>query len=292
MSRKPPAPSKDTLAQATPTQRFGASEATAWTWSPQGVSLVRPSVPPRPVRLATHTDVIELDVHRSALVVVDMQNDFCHPEGWFAQKGVSMRATRKPIPVLAELLPAWRHAGGRVVWLNWGVRADTANLGPVIQYKASRPEADGHPGVGYAQTSPLDHGPSVVPGTWGAQVIDELPVEPGDLTVFKHRLSGFWDNELDSLLRQQGITTLLFGGVNTDRCVFSSLQDAGFLGYDCVLLKDACGTPSPAYVTRAIHFLVDKLHGFVGTAEALIPALTASASLQPPSHISPKKDPR
>ena len=277
----------------TRSRRYGASAATAWTASRDLLSLVRPPLPPRPVRLPTHTDVIELDVHRSALVVVDMQNDFCHPEGWFGQKGVSMRATRKPIPVLAELLPAWRHAGGRVVWLNWGVRADTANLAPVVQFKAMRPDAEGRPGVGYAQASPLDHGPSVVPGSWGAQVVEELPVAAGDFTVFKHRLSGFWDNELDSLLRQQGITTLLFGGVNTDRCVFASLQDAGFLGYDCVLLKDACGTPSPAYVTRAIHFLVDKLHGFVGTAEALIPALTASAALHATSTVSSsKKDPR
>ncbi|URI11472.1 cysteine hydrolase [Aquincola tertiaricarbonis] len=275
------------------TRRYGASAATAWTGSREAVSLVRPPVPPRPVRLATHTDVVELDVHRSALVVVDMQNDFCHPKGWFAQKGVSMRATRKPIPVLTELLPAWRHAGGRVVWLNWGVRPDAANLSPVLQYKAMRPDADGRQGVGYAQASPLDHGPSVVAGSWGAQVVAELPVAAGDLSVFKHRLSGFWDNELDSLLRQQGITTLLFGGVNTDRCVFASLQDASFLGYDCVLLKDACGTPSPAYVTRAIHFLVDKLHGFVGTAEALIPALTASAALHPaPAISSSKKDTR
>ena len=277
----------------TRSRRYGASAATAWTASRDMLSLVRPPLPPRPVRLPTHTDVIELDVHRSALVVVDMQNDFCHPEGWFGQKGVSMRATRKPIPVLAELLPAWRHAGGRVVWLNWGVRADTANLAPVVQFKAMRADAEGQPGVGYAQASPLDHGPSVVPGSWGAQVVEELPVAAGDFTVFKHRLSGFWDNELDSLLRQQGITTLLFGGVNTDRCVFASLQDAGFLGYDCVLLKDACGTPSPAYVTRAIHFLVDKLHGFVGTAEALIPALTASAALHATSTVSSsKKDPR
>lgn len=277
----------------TRSRRYGASAATAWTASRDLLSLVRPPLPPRPVRLPTHTDVIELDVHRSALVVVDMQNDFCHPEGWFGQKGVSMRATRKPIPVLAELLPAWRHAGGRVVWLNWGVRADTANLAAVVQFKAMRPDAEGRPGVGYAQASPLDHGPSVVPGSWGAQVVEELAVAASDFTVFKHRLSGFWDNELDSLLRQQGITTLLFGGVNTDRCVFASLQDAGFLGYDCVLLKDACGTPSPAYVTRAIHFLVDKLHGFVGTAEALIPALTASAALHAtPALSSSKKDPR
>ena len=259
-------------------RQFGAAPGTAWTWSPEGVSLVRAAAAPRRVHLPTQTEVVELDVHRSCVVVVDMQNDFCHPEGWFGQKGVSVRATRRPIPVIAELLPAWRHAGGRVLWLNWGVRADTLNLGPTVRYKAGRPDARGEPAVGYGQVSPLDRGPSVVAGSWGAQVVEELAVAPEDITVHKHRLSGFWDNELDSLLRQQGITTLLFCGVNTDRCVFSSLQDAGFLGYDCVLLKDACGTSSPAYVTRAIHFLVDKLHGFVGTAEALIPALTASTS--------------
>ena len=262
-------------------RRFGPAPHNAWTWSRGGVSLVREPLQPRPVRLATQQDMVEIDVVRSALIVVDMQNDFCHQEGWFAQKGVPMKATRRPIPTIAALLPAWRHAGGRVVWLNWGVRRDTANLPPLVQFKAGRPGLDGNPGVGYAAPSPLDHGPSVVPGEWGASVVDELPVEPSDLTVFKHRLSGFWDNELDSLLRQQGITTLLFAGVNTDRCVFSSLQDAAFLGYDCVLLKDACGTPSPAYVTRAIHFLVEKLHGFVATAESLIPALVHSPKPTP-----------
>jgi hypothetical protein len=79
---------------------------------------------------------------------------------------------------------------------------------------------------------------------------------------------------LDSLLRQQGVQTLLFAGINTDRCVFSSLQDAGFLGYDCVLLDDACATPSPAYVSRAILFLVEKLHGFVASAQSLTVSLT------------------
>jgi nicotinamidase-related amidase len=64
--------------------------------------------------------------------------------------------------------------------------------------------------------------------------------------------------------------------VNTDRCVFSSLQDAGFLGYDCILLADACSTPSPAYVTRAIHLLVRQLHGFVAQSPDLIAALPSS----------------
>jgi nicotinamidase-related amidase len=81
-------------------------------------------------------------------------------------------------------------------------------------------------------------------------------------------------------LRQAGVQTLLFTGVNTDRCVFSTLQDAGFLGYDCILLNDACSSSSPAYVSRAIHFMVQQLHGFnasVGAVRAALAELSSTA---------------
>ena len=248
---------------------FGPSPHNAWALTDQCLSLVRKVKTPVTVRFDAQPQALEIDLARRALIVVDMQNDFCHPAGWFGQKGVSVKPMRKPIPVIAKLLEAWRPAGGTVIWLNWGVRPDRLNLSPTVQFKGKRTPD----GVGYAERSPQDHGLAVVPGQWGAQVIDELPLAPQDILVFKHRLSGFWDNELDSILRQQGITTLLFAGVNTDRCVFSSLQDAGFLGYDCVLLSDACSTPSPAYVTKAVHFIVKQLHGFVATTSTLLPAL-------------------
>jgi ureidoacrylate peracid hydrolase len=278
---RPAAPSTGSCApfEGEPPHTDGAQKAqaqlqTGWQSKADGVSLLRPACKPKPVWLQARPQKLEIDLHASALVVVDMQNDFCHPQGWFGQKGVSMRATRKPIPMLQKLLPLWRAAGGRVVWLNWGVRPDRLNLPASVLFKA-KVDAQGQlTGVGYAETSPVDRGPSLVPGHWGAQVVDELPVAATDITVFKHRLSGFHDNELDSLLRQQGISTLLFAGINTDRCVFSSLQDAGFLGYDCVLLEDVCATPSPAYVSRAILFLVEKLHGFVASAQALTVSLT------------------
>ena len=265
-------PSRPKLVQTPPENAasFGPAAHNAWQLQGEQVSLVRKARKPRPLLIADAApQAVEIDLARSALVVVDMQNDFCHPEGWFAQKGLGTKAARKPIPVLQALLPAWRRRGGAVVWLNWGIRADRANLSPTVQFKGKR-SADG---VGYAEHSPIDHGPSLVQGSWGAQVIDELSVAPTDLTVHKHRLSGFWDNELDTLLRQQGITTLLFSGINTDRCVFSTLQDANFLGYDCVLLQDACSTPSPAFVTKGVLYIVQLLHGFVGSAASLMKAL-------------------
>ncbi len=258
---------------------FGAAAHNAWRVTAAQVSLVREPLRPRPVQLRALTQGVEIDLARSALIVVDMQNDFCHPEGWFGQRGIDVQPMRGPIAMLQRLLPAWRAADARVVWLNWGLRADRLNLSPLLHYKAKR-TADG---VGYAERSPIDRGQSLVAGEWGAQVIDELPIDAADIKVSKHRLSGFWDSELDSVLRNLGITTLLFAGINTDRCVFSSLQDAGFLGYDCVLLQDACGTPSPAYVTEAIHFLVEQLHGFVASTEPLLEALAAQSAAVPSS---------
>ena len=254
---------------------FGPAAHNAWALRDGRVSFVRRPIAPRPLRLDDAApQPVELDLARSALVVVDMQNDFCHPEGWFAQKGLGIRAARRPIAILRRLLPAWRDAGGAVLWLNWGIRADWANLAPTVHFKGKRTAE----GVGYAEVSPIDRGPSLVQGSWGARVVEELVVAPDDLTVHKHRLSGFWDNELDTLLRQRGITTLLFAGINTDRCVFSTLQDAHFLGYDCVLLKDACSTPSPAYVTRGVLYIVELLHGFVASAAGLLEALPKSSA--------------
>ena len=248
------------------TTRFGETH-NAWTSSAaERVSLVRQLPPARVLQMDAQPVQLEVDITRSVLVVIYMQNDFCHAAGWFGQKGIDLTAGRRPIPVIADLLPAWRAAGGRVLWLNWGVRADLANLPPSVRYKAKGGRAEG---VGYGEVSPDDHGPSLVRGSWGAARIDELQAAPDDLHVDKHRLSGFLDNELDGVLRNLGVTTLFFAGINTDRCVFSTLQDAGFLGYDCVLISDACATPSPDYVTQAIHFLVLKLHGFITDSKAL-----------------------
>jgi ureidoacrylate peracid hydrolase len=255
--------------ETSPSFLFGPAPHNAWRQKEDCISLVRAPLRPVPVRLDAQPQRIEIDLARCALVVIDMQNDFCHPQGWFGQKGIDVAPMRRPIPAIARLLTAWRAAGAGVVWVNWGVRADRQNLSPTIHFKGKHTPD----GTGYAERSPIDRGRAVVAGDWGAEVVEELAVGATDISVNKHRLSGFWDNELDSILRQRGVTTLLFAGINTDRCVFSTLQDAAFLGYDCVLLEDACSTPSPDYVTQAIHFIVKQLHGFVASTGDLLPQL-------------------
>ena len=232
------------------------------------LSFVRSQKQQRVVSLMATPQPVEFDVAAAALVVVDMQNDFLHPEGWFSARGVDSAPVTAVVPSVERLTKAIRRAGVPVIWLNWGVRADRANLPSAFVAKARDSKT-----LTYAEPSPSGRGRILVRDEWGAAIIDQLPVDPADLLVHKHRLSGFWDNEFDSILRQRGITTLFFAGINTDRCVFSTLQDANFLGYNCVLVEDACATVSPDFVRDAVLYLVRLLHGVVATSDAIFSAI-------------------
>lgn len=241
------------------------------------MSFVRPRKPQRVVSLAATPEPVAIDLARSALLIVDMQNDFLHADGWFPRSGVDTSPVLALLPTLNALTAAARAADMPVIWLNWGVRADCANIGPALLDKGRL----GGRRPGYADPSPSGRGHILVRDEWGSQIIDGLTVGPDDLTIYKHRFSGFWDNELDSVLRNRDVTTLIFAGINIDRCVFATLTDASFLGYDCVLLEDATATPSPAFVTQAIHYLVNLLYGVVAKSDAFIAALGKPASTIP-----------
>jgi ureidoacrylate peracid hydrolase len=234
----------------------------------QPLSFVRPRKEQRIVRVPATPQSVDIDLAASALIVVDMQNDFVHPDGWFASKGIDLSPIRAVIPAIERLTAGLRHAGVPVIWLNWGVRADRANLPPLTIEKGRAGDSPT-----YADPSPSGRGGILVRDEWGAAIADGLTVAPSDVVVHKHRLSGFWDNELDSILRHCGITTLLFAGINIDRCVFSTLQDANFLGYDCMLVEDSCQTVSPDFVRDAVLYLVRLLHGVVATSDAILTAV-------------------
>ncbi|MDX2167697.1 MAG: isochorismatase family cysteine hydrolase [Deltaproteobacteria bacterium] len=236
-------------------------------------SFVRPRPPQRIVALAATPQSVEIDLCATALLVIDMQNDFLHPEGWAASRGADLTPLRPVIPHLERLTARLRRAGVPVIWVNWGVRPDHANLSASFVERAR-----GTHGPSYGDPAPSGRGRILVRDDWGAATIAELTTDPADVLVHKHRLSSFWDNELDSILRQRGITTLLFGGINTDRCVFTSLQDANFLGYDCVLVEDACATTSPDFVREAVLYLVRLTHGVVADIAAVAAACDAERS--------------
>lgn len=250
---------------------LGTPGRNAWTVTPSGVSLVRPDRPARPVTVpALPTDVV-VDAARTAVVVVDMQNDFCHADGWLASIGVDVTPARSPIGPLAAHLPAVRAAGMPVIWLNWGARPDRANLPPNVVHVY---DPDGR-GVGIGSPGPTG-APVLERGSWAAAVVDELTIEPSDIRIDKHRMSGFWDTELDSVLRNLDVTTVMFAGVNADQCVLATLVDAACAGYDVILLEDAAATTSPPFCWDATVYNVRQCFGFTATLDSVADSLAAA----------------
>lgn len=248
---------------------LGSAAHNQWRVSASEVNMVRPPVSCHPVSLLSRGREITFDLQRTALLVIDMQNDFCHPEGWLGHIGVDVTPARAPIAPLQSLLPSLREAGVPVVWLNWGNRPDKLNLSPALLHVYNGDGAS----VGLGDPLPVSGEPVLQEGSWAAEVIDELTPAVDDIRISKYRMSGFKDTVLDSVLRNMGITTLLFAGVNADQCVLCTLQDANFHGYDCLLLEDCSATTSPAYCLDATLYNVQQCFGFVVSSAALLPQL-------------------
>ncbi|WP_428374338.1 cysteine hydrolase family protein [Lichenicoccus sp.] len=253
-------------------KRLGSVGHNAWHVSPDQVDMARRRRAPVPRLVAALPRPVRIDLAACAMIVIDMQNDFCHPGGWLAGIGVDVTLTRAPVKPLRRLLPALRAQSVPVLWVNWGNRPDRLNLSPSL-HNVYDPCGDGA-GLG----APLaEDGSGVLEaGSWGAAIIDELQPAPEDVHVAKYRMSGFWDTPLDSILRNLRIDTLLFAGVNVDQCVMATLQDAGCLGYDCLLVDDCAATTSPAFCLEATRYNVRQCYGFTTDADALIKAADAS----------------
>lgn len=250
---------------------LGPNPANRWRVDAQRADFVRPLQPVRAISFAAEPQQVTLDLARTAVIVIDMQNDFCHEAGWLASIGVDVAPARAPIAPLTEFLPAARRAGLPVVWLNWGNRPDLANISPSLLH-VYKPH-----GIGVGLGDPLASGDAVLQkDSWSAAIVDELQPQAGDIHVDKYRMSGFWDTPLDSILRNLRVDTLLFAGVNLDQCVACTLQDANFLGYDCVVLADCCATTSPGFCTDATLYNVKQCFGFVASSVAVSSAAASS----------------
>lgn len=248
--------------------RIGPNDRNVWTARASAVDLARPSRPVDIVETVGSPANLRLDLGRTALVVIDMQNDFCHADGWLASIGVDIAAARAPIGPLAAGLPVLRSAGVPVIWLNWGNRPDRANVPPGVLHVY---DPDGR-GVGIGSDRPTGH-PVLERGSWGAAVVDELAVESTDIRVDKYRMSGFWDTELESVLRNLDVATLLLAGVNADQCVLATLIDAACVGYDVVMLEDASATTSPDYCWDATVYNVRQCFGFTARLADVVAAV-------------------
>jgi ureidoacrylate peracid hydrolase len=248
---------------------LGASPCNAWRVSDREVDLVRRPSVPMVAEIAAEPQRVRLDLRHTACIVIDMQNDFCAPGGWLDHINVDIATARRPIAPLQRILPQLRRAQVPVIWLNWGNRPDRLNLSPSLLH-VYKPNGRG---VGLGDPLPGSGAPVLEKGSWAAAIVNELLPEEADIRIDKYRMSGFWDTPLDSILRNLGITTVLFAGVNLDQCVMCTLQDANFLGYDCILIEDCAATTSPDFCRDATLYNVKQCFGFVVASAALEEAL-------------------
>ena len=255
---------------------LGHSAREHWSVNPEWVDVTRPQPPIRGVAFEALPQNIRLDLNQTALIIVDMQNDFCTPGGWLDHVGVDYAAARTPIEPLNRLLPQLREAQVPILWVNWGNRSDFLNISPGL-FHVYNPDGSS---IGLGQEVPRSGSRVLEKGQWGASIVEELDVQPTDIHVDKCRMSGFWDTPLDSILSQLGTRTLLFAGVNADQCVLHTLADANFLGYDCVLLSDCSATTSPSFCWDATVYNVRTIFGFTAVSNDFTAKLQQTLEVQ------------
>lgn len=220
-----------------------------------------------------------LNPRRAAVIVVDMENDFGAVGGMFRRAGLDISGIQAAIGPTARILEAARRARIPVVYLKMAFSGDLSDMGP-----EGAPNRDRHLFFGVGQSTDAPDGTKsrvLIRDTWNTDILAELRPAPEDTVVYKHRFSGFFETELDTLLRGLGITDLIFTGCTTSVCVESTLRDAMFRDYRCLLLEDCTAEPIGDGLTRSNHdaslLLIEALFGWVSNSADLIEALERRA---------------
>lgn len=228
--------------------------------------------------LAARPAPLTLEPGRAAVIVVDMQNDFGSSGGMFDRAGIDISSIQAAVAPTARVLAAARAAGLPVIYLQMQHRADLSDMGA-----PSSPHYQRHArlAVGSTVTDP-DGNPTriLIADQWGTRILDALAPAPGDIVVPKHRFSGFFETPLHSILQGLNIRQLVVTGCTTSICVESTIRDAMFRDYECVLLEDCTAEPIGAGNSRSNHdaslLTIEVLLGWVAPSSSFIAALDAS----------------
>ncbi len=239
----------------------------------------------RNVQVEARPNPLTIDPTETAVIVVDMQNDFVAEGGMFARAGLPISAAQAVVEPTARVLTAARAAGMKVVYLQMAFESDLSNLGG-----PDAPNRVRHLAFGVGQPVETPDGGTgrfLIKDTWNTDILSELTPEPDDIVVSKHRYSGFFETTLDATLRELGIKQLVFTGVTCSVCVESTLRDAFYRDYQCLLLADCTAEPIGSEFGRSNHdaslLVIEKLFGWVSDSASLLRALAqlpAAAAVQ------------
>src|SRR5437016_8399104 len=184
------------------------------------------------VTLNAKPEPIAIDPARSAVIVVDMENDFVAKGGMFDRAGVDISGAQKAIGPTAKVLAAARQTGMNIIYLRMGYRDDLSDLGAPDSVNRTR-----HLRFGVGQKIRAPDGREsqiLIRDTWDTDIVTELKPQASDIVIYKTRFSGFYETDLDATLKKLRIKYLIVTGVTTSICVESTVRDAMFRDYLCV----------------------------------------------------------
>ena len=214
---------------------------------------------------------VEIDPSSSALVVIDMQNAFGSLGGMFDRAGIAISGIQEAVPPTAAAVEAARRAGIKVVWIKMGFQPDLSDLG-----------AEDVPNGFLFLHLRVKNG-VLARDEWGTDIVDELTPEDGEPVIYKTRFSAFYRTDLDELLRSYGAKHLIVTGCTTSICVESTIRDAFFRDYHCILLEDCAAEPMGRDLSRSNHeatvLLIERIFGSVSKSSDFINAVQPVGSL-------------